>query len=153
MMSPDQNKELCASIREELETLGFGRNLLVTLGVHDHDDESAFAKMAEKCIGMTPGHRRLDFGEFVYLLSTRNRDFKFPNWSRKEAYRCVDLCCDVDMYHQAHRTAQLSWPPLEGASARTPECVYERKGLASDAMKRKESRKRTTHRFAGRQSE
>lgn len=151
LLAPGQVQELCAAIRLELEALGFGPNLLVTLGLHDHDDESAFARGAERCMSIMPfAHRRLDFGEFVYLCKLRQTDFVLPHWSKKEAYRCVDICCDVDMYHQAHRSHQLPWPPPEGASARTPESAYERKGLSGDANRRRESRKKTSHRFGGR---
>jgi serine/threonine protein kinase len=156
MLSTEQITELEGAIRVELETLGFGKNLLVSLGVHDHDDESQFARAAERFMGIMPfGHRRLDFGEFAYLVSMRDRDFKVPSWGKKEMYRCVDICCDVDMYHQAHRIVQLAWPPMEGASARTPESVYERKGLSSDKDKKAQSRKRasTHHRYSGRASQ
>ena len=46
----------------------------------------------------TPSGRSLDFGEFVYLCSTRQNDFKTPGWAKKEGYRIVSICCDVDMY-------------------------------------------------------
>jgi len=148
LMSAQQIDELCASIVTELESLGFGANLMVSLGLHDHDDDSAFGKIMESMGSLLPcGGRRLDFGEFVYLCSIRQSDFKTTSWVKKEAYRVVDVCCDVDMYHQT-RAGTPKWPPRAGAHAQATMSVYEKRGLASDSEKRKVSRAKSSHRYS-----
>lgn len=107
------------------------------------EDDSRVAVLMERAKEKILLQRRLDFGEFVYLCNMRPKDNRWNHSVKKEAYRCVDIVCDIDMYEVQRKDDLLQWPPGEGAIPRAPRCMYRYGGdLATGKVDSPRTRKK-----------
>jgi len=138
LLAPEQLEELLDALRLELTNLGFDREY-ESLAAGESHGLLTNIKSVIPC-----GPRRLDFGEFIYICSLQPNDWRLYKWSRKEVYKVVEMFSGIDMYNLAHKTQPLTWPPGEGAQARTPRSVHRISGgLIADRGRKAQARARS----------
>lgn len=133
-LAPEQLLELCAALHVELSAVGMSSGT--------ENEPNDFLSQFGSSRSLRANQRKVDFGEFQYLCTTRAKDRRLYKICRKELFRFVNRCWKIDLYH--HKNAPLAWPPSADAHAHCSRSAYSHSGGLAERVKRQSKRRPTS---------